>query len=59
MFHELKVSPALLNQIIYALERRLVELNNRGSEPVAGAIAETASALEYAISVSGAFIDAA
>ena len=59
MGHTLKVSSALLDQIIYALERRVRELNNRGSEPVTEALTCTSSALEYAISVRGAFIDAA
>lgn len=45
---KLTLSQSLLLQIIYALERRLQELNNRGSEPIGGAIAETCAALELA-----------
>ena len=45
----LKVSREMLDQIIFALERRIVELNNRGSEPVEGAILLTAQALELAV----------
>lgn len=58
-FHTLKVSGPLLDQIIFALERRIAELNNRGSEPATEQIRCCASALEHAHMVRGKFISCA
>lgn len=48
----LKVSDALLRQIIIALEARKRELNNRFPEPVSEALTETCAALELAYSLN-------
>lgn len=42
----MQMSNDLLKQTLYALEARLRELNNRGSEPTGGDIASTHAALD-------------
>ena len=42
----MQMSNELLKQTLYALEARLRDLNNRGSESTDGAIASTHAALE-------------